>query len=482
MAEETEKEALITLDFSGIEKKFADIDELREFMQSQWDAWSWLEQAARKDSNLAQVWDPFKRYFVQATQFIEHLKQHPYNLEERIKLINIFKNQTQTAVIQGFILAETPEAHFILELKDNKSPQIAGYALTFLNNSKISTSNIDSHEGAYWTMKYLQGSTAASLKAQQIIYNAVAEGWTTRFEKQHKELGEKNEQLDSKSEKLAVQSDLIIKNTKEQAAKQASDFNKMFVDAAEELAVVRAYNEESTPFKASIKYWNDKHKHHRRVMFSMAFITLFTAITTAFIFATASFIFFTTTPNAKALTEIISFGLITDKTKLGKILFNTEAYGKPASDKTVSDKTVSNETKYDKMITRETTFDKTVSSKTTSSRIISGITPGTISGRELIGYNLWRISIMLLISTLGIWLTRLSTKIFISSLHLGADAYERVTMIRTYIALLVEDKELKDDDRKLILQTLFRPVSTNFVKDDGPSNIPEIFVKTVTRR
>ena len=88
---------------------------------------------------------------------------------------------------------------------------------------------------------------------------------------------------------------------------------------------------------------------------------------------------------------------------------------------------------------------------------------------------------MLLISTLGVWLTRLSTKIFISSLHLGADAYERVTMIRTYIALLVEDKELEDDDRKLILQALFRPSSTGIFKDDGPTSIPETLAKAVTR-
>ena len=50
----------------------------------------------------------------------------------------------------------------------------------------------------------------------------------------------------------------------------------------------------------------------------------------------------------------------------------------------------------------------------------------------------WRIGVMLAISTFGIWVTRLSAKIFISDLYLHTDADERVTMIRTYLALLRE--------------------------------------------
>ncbi len=51
---------------------------------------------------------------------------------------------------------------------------------------------------------------------------------------------------------------------------------------------------------------------------------------------------------------------------------------------------------------------------------------------------LWKLGVMLAISSFGVWLTRLSAKIFISNLHLRTDADERITMIQTYLALLRE--------------------------------------------
>ena len=95
--------------------------------------------------------------------------------------------------------------------------------------------------------------------------------------------------------------------------------------------------------------------------------------------------------------------------------------------------------------------------------------------------ELWRLGVILAISTFGIWLTRLSAKIFVSNLHLRADADERVTMIQTYLALLREGSGPKDEERQLILQTLFRPSTTGFIKDDGPGSFQEIVQNTITR-
>ena len=87
--------------------------------------------------------------------------------------------------------------------------------------------------------------------------------------------------------------------------------------------------------------------------------------------------------------------------------------------------------------------------------------------------QLWKLGIMLAISSFGVWLIRLLSKIFISNLHLRTDADERVTMIKTYLALLREGSGPKDDERQLILQTLFRPSSTGFIKEDGPTGFYE---------
>ena len=218
MVEGTEKELLITLDFSGTKKKFADIDELHEFMQSQRDAWSWLEQVAREDDNLAQVWEPFKGYFMQVDQFIEGLEREPDDQAKQTEQINILKSQTKIAVNQGFTLADTPSARFILDLKDDKSPQIAGYALASLNKEKINPDDPAANEGVYLAMQYLQGSTADSIKAQQ--------RWADRFEKQHGELEDSNKQLIRKATELQEQSDLLASRAEDQATRQAIIFKQ----------------------------------------------------------------------------------------------------------------------------------------------------------------------------------------------------------------------------------------------------------------
>ncbi len=226
MAEETEKELLITLDFSGTKKKFTNIDELREFMQSQRDAWSWLEQAAREDDNLAQVWDPFKRYFTQADQFIELLEWHPDDQKKQTELTKVFREQTQTAVDQGFTLADAPNALFVLDLKDKKSPQVAGYALASLNKEKISLFSPDAYEGAYWAMKYLQGSAADSIEAQRKVQDSVQQRWSDRFEKQHEDLEEKNEHQIRETTELQERTVSLMKNVEKQATLRASEFER----------------------------------------------------------------------------------------------------------------------------------------------------------------------------------------------------------------------------------------------------------------
>ncbi len=92
-----------------------------------------------------------------------------------------------------------------------------------------------------------------------------------------------------------------------------------------------------------------------------------------------------------------------------------------------------------------------------------------------------KLGIMLAISTFGIWLTRLFSKIFVSNLHLRTDAGERVTMILTYLALLREEKGLEHEDRKLILQALFRPSVTGFIKEDGPVSPIEVISRAMDK-
>jgi len=77
------------------------------------------------------------------------------------------------------------------------------------------------------------------------------------------------------------------------------------------------------------------------------------------------------------------------------------------------------------------------------------------------------ILIVLVVGSFAIWPLRIFSRLFLSSMHVFADARERTTMALTYLALLQEDVETVKGERKVILEALFRPSRYGIVKDDA---------------
>ena len=72
-----------------------------------------------------------------------------------------------------------------------------------------------------------------------------------------------------------------------------------------------------------------------------------------------------------------------------------------------------------------------------------------------------------ILTTFGVWLVKISANIFMSHMHLETDAQERRTMMHTYLALTRKGQCPKEDERQLILQTLFRPSANGMIKGYG---------------
>jgi hypothetical protein len=90
----------------------------------------------------------------------------------------------------------------------------------------------------------------------------------------------------------------------------------------------------------------------------------------------------------------------------------------------------------------------------------------------------WKVSVLVLVGVLGIWVVRLVIRMWLSHAHLATDADERVTMVQTYLALLEDGKMTKDEDRALVLTPLFRPAADGLVKDEG---LPHPILEMLTR-
>jgi hypothetical protein len=90
----------------------------------------------------------------------------------------------------------------------------------------------------------------------------------------------------------------------------------------------------------------------------------------------------------------------------------------------------------------------------------------------------WRIGVLLSAGVFGVWVVRIVVRLFLSHVHLLADANERVTMANTYLALQHSKEGLHEKDRQLILQVLFRPSASGVVKDDG---VPLSWIEAITK-
>ena len=89
--------------------------------------------------------------------------------------------------------------------------------------------------------------------------------------------------------------------------------------------------------------------------------------------------------------------------------------------------------------------------------------------KDIIAYGF----IVLLIS-LAIWIIRIFMKIALSSYHLSIDAKERVTMINTYISLMQEGNTITDDDKHIMIQSIFRQTNHGIIKDENSVTVTDI--------
>lgn len=72
----------------------------------------------------------------------------------------------------------------------------------------------------------------------------------------------------------------------------------------------------------------------------------------------------------------------------------------------------------------------------------------------------------------AVWILRILGRLLAESMNLMRDARERETLVKTFLALMKDDSTgksvVKDEDRILILHSLFRPASNGAVDDSPP--------------
>ena len=110
----------------------------------------------------------------------------------------------------------------------------------------------------------------------------------------------------------------------------------------------------------------------------------------------------------------------------------------------------------------------------------SWIFTNVFNGNELAVFR-WSLIFIVLISIIAFSIKAL-TKYMFSSYHLARDAEERHTLTFFYLSLL-KDTEVKDEERQMILQSLFSRTDTGLLKEDSSPTLPsnEVINKIINK-
>lgn len=91
----------------------------------------------------------------------------------------------------------------------------------------------------------------------------------------------------------------------------------------------------------------------------------------------------------------------------------------------------------------------------------------------------WKVGVVVIATFFAVWIIRLIVRLFLSHQHLATDAEQKVTMVKTFLALGKEDGGVAKDDRTIILQQLFKSATDGIVKEDGtPPGLLEFFSRS----
>lgn len=115
--------------------------------------------------------------------------------------------------------------------------------------------------------------------------------------------------------------------------------------------------------------------------------------------------------------------------------------------------------------------------------LVTGWTEKLFTDKLLLGaINPLALTTTVILLSLCTYAIRFSSRQYSSAKHLMLEAVERKTMISTYLALMNEDKLKEQEDRKIALDTLFRPSSTGIIADNTAIMPTDAVIKIFDKR
>lgn len=380
--------------------------EIRDWITAQRTAWQWIGQNRENPTNNA--WSLISNTLNNCQQQLTSAEQNKANpqQEEAFKR-NAVQQLESFYKTRSWLLPDSTYADFIFNMRDSGKPLEAALVVAYLMDQDLSGGSITAGlRGIVDFELFSRGIKDRSKTEATTLRRLAGEIATTLDELKQLQILQGSE-FDELNQKIEDQMANQSTNFSDAQAARDTQWQQKLADADAELKRLNDTYDTHMAIAAPVSYWETKRSKHKNwALWSFSALTLC----------------------------MVAFGwfLYCEVKDIGAMVDATRAAALAASSKT-----------------------------TTTSAAPASMTPllDVLAG--------WKIGAYILLVTLVFWFIRLLVRIFLSNIHLENDAAERVTMAKTYIALMRDGSLNGKEHIGTILAALFRPTGDGIVKDEG---------------
>jgi len=434
MEEKANAPPFLSVDFGehGGRMEWATFADVQSWISTLMDSWSWLPQgwnpnnAAWKNVSSG-LSNPLNQLQRAESYLNQGQEQNSLNFREAGK-------QSLESFLRSnpWLLPQSPQSNFVFEIKDGGQLGEAGLIVANWLGIDLSGAPIRSTVWALIQLELFERGIKDKVKIESAALKRLVGDLQTKLTEFQEAERKQVIRFDLTHAALETQSSAQQEAFGASQSERESAWKAQAIEAKAELQRLQATYDRYMSLAAPVRYWEAKQKRHSLLMFGSGVV------------------------------------LIVSMAVSGWFLHSEiESIGKAASVR-----------KADQVVQAASNPKPSVNpAGVPTTAASSGSTVAAVSEVIEIAAS-WRLGSFLLLATLCFWALRLLVRIFLSNMHLENDASERVTMAKTYLALLRKGRLPDKDNISTVLAALFRPSGDGIVKDEGiPPSTLDWFTK-----
>lgn len=449
------RETILTI--NGEEMRFSNIDNLKNYLQNELNNWQWMRDVRGLTSVANDLYNKF-------------VLSHISPLMNRIQGDSV---DSSNFVMQNtnfpYIKSNSEDGQLIARGRHAQGDVVGLFLIIYLYpdtpNLIIKTSSIKSfvENGQYsYEKAFALNLVMANVDFGNLICDArvgandeLVERFSQAVRESYSTLGNfendvrlKLEDIDEVYEKRfsKIDHDLNrrIQKYKSLSSEVKADTSKKLSDAQQDLISAKEAYHDQVDLDASVQYWSSRLRNHTKAKYLwLLAVVCFMGIT---FFGLIGYYSYGAVSGLSNSLHTVSPSVVAETPDMSDIVPQKSANG---LDETTTPAHAS--------------ADKVLLGRTTSEL--------SLAMADLVGAAL-------ALTLFGV-LIRIGLRQFNSHSHCALDASERVTFVKTYLALLGEGKLKSDEDRRVILESLFRTSQPGVTSDIPFSSPIELILKTI---